>query len=164
MTTPENRKDDGTKMELVGDAEIRITRSFAAPAHIVFTALHEPRHVRRWWAPSSRGQMTRCDIDLRVGGSWRFEMRTVDGQLVGFHGTYLEIDAPHRVVCTEIFDPFPDAAATVTVTLVESGGRTTMTQSSVYPSREVRDIVIGTGMEDGMRESMAQLTDVVASI
>jgi uncharacterized protein YndB with AHSA1/START domain len=106
--------------------------------------------------------MTLCEIDLRVGGTWRFQMKTVRGELVGFHGTYLEIDPPHRVVSTEIFDPFPDAGSTVTLTLEEKDGRTTMTQRSVYPSREVRDLVVSTGMEDGMRESMRQLAAVVA--
>jgi uncharacterized protein YndB with AHSA1/START domain len=91
-------------------------------------------------------------------------MRTAGGDVVGFHGTYLEVDAPHRVVSTEFFDPFPDAGATVTVTLTEKDGRTTMTQSCVYPSREVRDMVISTGMEDGMRESIRQLGDVVAAL
>lgn len=161
MTAEKKGPADGTQMLLVGDTEIRITRTFDAPAAIVFDALHRPELVRQWWAPRSRGEMTLCEIDLRPGGTWRYRMRTRTGETVGFHGTYLEIDAPHRVVTTEIFDPFPDAAATVTVTLVEADGRTTMTQRCVYPSREVRDLVIQSGMEDGMRESLRQLTAVV---
>lgn len=164
MNATDSNAGGGTTMDLVGEAEIRISRSFAAPAALVFRALHDPEHVRRWWAPASRGQMTRCEIDLRVGGSWRYEMRTVGGELVGFHGTYLEIDAPHRVVSTEIFDPFPDAGSTVTVTLVEHDGTTTMTQHVVYPSRQVRDMVIATGMEHGMRESLRQLSEVVGGL
>ncbi len=164
MTKSKNGPQDGTSMDLVGDAEIRITRTFAAPARAVFAAMHTPELVKRWWAPRSRGEMIRCDIDLRVGGTWRYEMRSVRGDVVGFHGTFLEIDAPHRVVSTEIFDPFPDAAATVTLTLVEANGKTTMTQRSVYPSAEVRDLVVGSGMEDGMRESLRQLAAVVAGL
>jgi len=163
-TSKPSGSPDGTTMELVGDAEIRISRTFDAPTRVVFQALHEPENVRRWWAPKSRGEMTLCEIDLRVGGTWRFQMRTVRGDLVGFHGTYLEIEAPHRVVSTEIFDPFPDAGSTVTLTLVEKGGQTIMTQRCVYPSREVRDLVISTGMEDGMRESLRQLHEVVAGL
>jgi uncharacterized protein YndB with AHSA1/START domain len=165
MTTSEpSVPEDGTTMEVVGEAEIRISRTFDAPARIVFEALHRPENVRRWWAPRSRGEMTLCEIDLRKGGGWRFQMKTVRGDLVGFHGTYLEIDAPHRVVSTEVFDPFPDAGSTVTLTLVEKDGRTTMTQRCVYPSREVRDLVISTGMEDGMRESLRQLHEVVTGL
>ena len=165
MTTRKpNIPEDGITMEVLEEAEIRISRSFDAPARIVFEALHRPEHVRRWWAPRSRGEMTLCEIDLRIGGGWRYQMRTVRGDLVGFHGTYLEIDAPRRVVSTEVFDPFPDAGSTVTLTLVEENGRTLMTQRCVYPSREVRDLVISTGMEDGMRESLRQLQVVVAGL
>lgn len=165
-STPADQKapDDGTAMTLVGDAEIRIERTFDAPARIVFDALHKPENVRRWWAPRSRGEMTLCEIDLRVGGSWRFQMRSATGDVVGFHGQYLEVDAPRRVVSTEIFDPFPDSAARVTLTLVERAGRTTMSHRCVYPSREVRDLVIQSGMEHGMRESLRQLADLVAGL
>lgn len=164
MTTPDDKPRDGTTMELVGDCEIHISRTFDAPAGIVFDALHKPENVRRWWAPRSRGEMTLCEIDLRVGGSWRFQMRNADGEVVGFHGSYLEIDPPHRVVSTEFFDPFPDSGSTVTLTLVEEDGRTTMTHRCVYPSREVRDMVVASGMEDGMRESLRQLAEVVAGL
>lgn len=95
---------------------------------------------------------------------WRYLMRASNGFEAGFSGKYLEIEAPHRVVQTEIFDPFPDAVSVVTVLLTESGGKTTLTSRSRYPSQEVRDQVIASGMEDGMRESFRQLTDVVASI
>src|SRR5688572_5782943 len=115
MPTNKKTPNDGTTVELVGEAEIHITRTFNAAASIVFDALHRPENVRRWWSPKSRGEMTVCEIDLRIGGSWRFQMRTMGGDVVGFHGTYLEVDAPRRVVSTEIFDPFPDAGATVTL-------------------------------------------------
>ncbi|MEW5847555.1 MAG: SRPBCC family protein [Myxococcota bacterium] len=162
--TAQDSVNDSTTLELPADREILITRSFNAPLRLVFRAMNEPELVSKWWSPASKGKMTECKIDFRVGGSWRFAMRTHDGMDVGFHGKYLEIDAPHRVVNTEIFDPFPDAAATVTVTLTENGGRTTMTSRSTYPSKEVRDQVIATGMEEGMRESMVQLSAVVESL
>jgi uncharacterized protein YndB with AHSA1/START domain len=156
--------NDGTTLTLPSDREILITRAFDAPARIVFEALTRPEHVRNWWAPKSRGAMLVCEIDFRVGGAWRYTMRTNDGYEVGFSGTFLEITAPSRVVQTEVFDPFPDAASTVTMELVEKDGKTTMTCRSLYPSAEIRDQVIATGMEDGMRESYRQLTDVVRSL
>jgi len=164
MKTRSGERGDGTTLELVGDTGLRITRAFEAPARLVFEALHRPENVRRWWAPRSRGEMTRCEVDLRVGGAWRFQMRTAAGREVGFHGTYLEVEAPVRVVYTEIFDPFPEAPSTVTVTLAEARGRTTMVQECSYPSREVREAVLASGMEDGMRESLVQLGDVVAGL
>ncbi len=157
-------RNDGTTLELPSDTEILITRSFQAPARIVFEAVTRPEHIRRWWAPKSRGEMTKCAVDLRVGGEWRFAMRTNHGMEVEFYGTYREIDAGTRIVQTEIFAPFPDVVAVVTLTLTERDGCTTLTSRSVYPSKEIRDQVIGSGMEDGMRESYRQLTDVVASL
>lgn len=154
---------DGTTLELPADREILITRTFDAPARLVFVALTRPEHVRRWWAPKSRGEMVSCEIDFRVGGKWRYVMRA-RGFEIGFSGTFLEIEAPTRVVQTEIFDPFPDAPSTVTVLLAERDGKTTLTCRSVYPSKEVRDQVIASGMEGGMRESYLQLTAVVASL
>lgn len=158
MTLP-----DPTTVTLDGDTDIVAARTFDAPLALVYRAIHEPELVRRWWAPKSRGEMTACTIDFRVGGRWRFAMRTTQGQEVGFSGEYLEI-APDRVVNTEIFDPYPDLPSVVTSTLVESGGRTTLTVRSRYPSREVRDMVLATGMEDGMRESWRQLVAVVGSL
>lgn len=155
---------DGTTLELPADREILITRTFNAPMPLVFDALNNAEHVRRWWSPASRGKMTVCDVDFRVGGGYRFVMVTNSGFEVGFSGKYLEINAPTHVVQTEVFDPFPDAVNRMTVTLSEKAGKTTMVQRSVYPSRAVRDQVISTGMEDGMRESLRQLTDVIASL
>jgi len=164
MTTNRRDANDGTLVELRSDCEIIITRSFAAPARIVFEAMSKPEYVRDWWAPKSRGEMTVCEIDFRVGGSWRYVMRTKLGFEVGFSGKFLEIQAPTRVVQTEVFDPFPDLGSVVTAELVERDGFTTLTSRCVYPSKEVRDQVLATGMEDGMRESYRQLTNVVSNL
>ncbi|HWB74206.1 MAG TPA: SRPBCC family protein [Nannocystaceae bacterium] len=158
-----NANADGTTLELPSDREILITRSFAAPAAMVFEAITKPEYIRRWWAPRSRGEMLACEVDLRVGGRWRFLMRANNGQEVGFSGEYFSI-SPTEIVQSEIFDPFPDSPARVTVTLTEKGGVTVLTNRSLYPSKEVRDMVVASGMEDGMRESMLQLSDVVASL
>jgi uncharacterized protein YndB with AHSA1/START domain len=166
MNEPRSANADAggdTTLEVVGDTELVITRSFAAPATRVFDAVTKPEHVRRWWAPKSRGEIVSVEIDCRVGGAWRYVMKSKKGFEVAFKGVYLEIERPTRIVNTEIFEPFPDAVATVTVTLDERDGKTTLTTRSRYPSRHVRDQVIASGMESGMRESMRQLTDVIAS-
>jgi uncharacterized protein YndB with AHSA1/START domain len=155
---------DATTLELPGDAELLITRRFDAPARIVFEAISRPEHVRRWWAPRSRGEILVCEIDFRVGGAWRFKMRANQGFEVGFSGTFLEIAAPNRIVQTEVYDPFPDLGSVVTVTLTEAGGATTLTSHARYPSRAIRDQVLASGMEDGMRESYRQLAEVVGSL
>jgi len=156
-------RNDGTTLELPSDREILITRAFDAPARIVFEAVTRPEHIRRWWAPRSRGEMTACSVDLRVGGEWRFAMQAKNGMNVEFYGTFREIEAPTRIVQTEIFAMFPDVVSVVTLTLTEKDGRTTLQSRVVYPSKDVRDQVIATGMEDGMRESYRQLTEVVRS-
>lgn len=160
MTT--TAANHGTTLSLPNDTDILITRRFDAPAHIVFEAVTRPELVARWWCPQSRGEVVTCEADVRVGGTWRNVMRTTQGFTVGFHGTFLELDPPNRIVQTEIFDPFPDAGSTVTVTLVETNGTTLLTSHVSYPSREVRDQVIGSGMEGGMRESYLQLAALVA--
>jgi uncharacterized protein YndB with AHSA1/START domain len=175
----EKRRNDGdgiasdraaTTLELPSDCEILITRTFPAPRRILFEALTRPEYVRRWWAPLSRGEMVDCEIDFRVGGTWRYVMRAharppARGEFeVGFSGVFLEIEAPDRIVQTEIFDPFPDAPATVELLLVEHAGTTTLTSRSRYPSKEIRDSVVRSGMEGGMRESMQQLAELVAML
>ena len=120
--------------------------------------------VRLWWAPRSRGEMLVCEADVRVGGAWRNVMRASNGFEAAFHGTFLELDPPHRLVQTEIFEPFPDAVSTVTVTLTEADGRTLLENRVLYPSKEVRDQVLASGMEDGMRESYPQLTERVEAL
>ena len=157
-------RNDGTTLELPSDQEILITRAFDAPARIVFEAVTRPEHIRRWWAPRSRGEMTACSVDLRVGGEWRFALQAKNGMNVEFYGTFREIDAPTRIVQTEIFAMFPDVVSVVTLTLTEKDGRTTLQSRVVYPSKDVRDQVIASGMEGGMRESYLQLTEVVRSL
>lgn len=156
--------NDGTKLELRGDREIVIRRSFDAPARIVFEAITRPEHVRLWWAPRSRGEILVCEADVRVGGTWRNVMRARGGFEAAFHGTFLELDPPHRIVQTEIFEPFPDAVSTVTVMLTEADGVTRLESRAVYPSKEVRDQVIASGMEGGMRESYLQLAAHVEAL
>jgi uncharacterized protein YndB with AHSA1/START domain len=148
---------------LPSDTEILVTRVFDAPAERIFRAHTTPELVRRWWGfETSEWQV--CDIDLRVGGRWRFVIRERDME-VGFHGEYKEIDAPGRLVYTEMYEGVPDAtdadAATNVMTLEEVDGVTTMAVLTQCISREQRDAIIDSGMESGMQVSYDRLEDLV---
>jgi len=137
---------------LQGDTEILITREFNAPRHLVYKAYTTPELVRRWWA-GKRGEMTVCEIDLRVGGAWRFVMTSSEGFEVAFHGTYREIVPNERLVHTEVYEAMPDAEAVNTLTFAETDGRTTLTVLVDCGTREVRDGMMASGMEVGMQEA-----------
>jgi uncharacterized protein YndB with AHSA1/START domain len=157
--TPATRHGSAV-VTLSGDREIVITRSFDAPAAAVFRAWTTPDLVRRWWGfPTSEWVV--CDIDLRVGGSWRYVTRD-DGVEVGFHGEYREIDAPVRLVSTEVFEGFPDAEALDTLVLEERDGVTTLTITVLHQLPEHRDGHIASGMEHGMQVSFDRLEDAIA--
>lgn len=151
------------EVTLPTDNSVQLRRVFNFPRDLVFRAMSEPEHVRQWWGLRS-SQMVVCEIDLRVGGKWRYVTREEDGTEVEFYGEYREVTPPERVVQTEIFAPFPDAPSLVTVTLEERDGRTVLTSRAEYPSREVRDMVIATGMETGAAESYDRLEEVLATL
>lgn len=151
---------DTFKVSTPSDREITLTRLFDAPRRLVFEALTKPEHVRRWWGHlDDRYSVHICDIDLRPGGAWRWVGRGPRGEFA-FHGVYREIVAPERLVYTEIFDPFPDAVSVVTTLLVEEGRKTRFTVNAVYPSLEVRDAVIKSGMERGAALSYDRLEEI----
>jgi uncharacterized protein YndB with AHSA1/START domain len=154
------------KLELVGDREIVMTRSFAAPARLVFEAYTKADLVAKWWAPKKCGvEMVSCEAEVRVGGKWRYTLRNPDTEVVAFYGEYREVTAPERVVYTEQFSKFPDGPPViVTVTFVERDGRTEMTSTQLYPSKEVREMVVATGMEFGANETLNQLEEVLRSL
>src|SRR6266536_1673938 len=108
------------------DEQILITRGFDAPKHLVYKAYTTPELVKRWWS-ANRGEMTVAEIDLRVGGRWRYVMVADGGFEVAFHGEYREIVPDERIVSTEVFEGMPDAEAVDTLTLTERDGRTTLT-------------------------------------
>ena len=155
-----------TSMELVDDREIVITRTFNGPARIVFDAWTKPELVKRWWAPKSRGvTVVGCDADVRVGGNYRYVLRPAQGDEIAFSGKYTEVTPHSRLVYTQIFEPMADAGElTITVTFDEHDGKTRLVSREMYPSKEVRDIVLATDMEHGMRETMDQLDELVASL
>jgi uncharacterized protein YndB with AHSA1/START domain len=155
---------DTFKATTPSEREIVLTRLFSAPRALVFEAMTRPEHVRRWWGIlDDQHSVTVCEIDLRPGGAWRFVGRGPRGEYA-FHGVYREIDPPARVVFTEIYDPFPDTESIVTSEFTEEGGKTRLTVTAQYPSREVRDMVVSTGMERGAAISYDRLEEVVAGL
>jgi uncharacterized protein YndB with AHSA1/START domain len=154
------------KVSLPGDEQILITREFDAPKHLVYKAWTTPELVRRWWH-ANRGEMTVAEIDLRVGGMWRYVMVTPDDFEVGFHGEYREIVPNERIVSTEVYEGIPDAeshAALDTLTLTEEDGRTTVSILVEHKSKEDRDAHIESGMEAGLQDAMDLLEQLAISL
>lgn len=145
------------------DTQILITREFDAPRDLVYKAWTTPELIRRWWA-GQRGEVTSVEVDLRVGGSWRYVMVAEGGFEVGFHGEYREIVPNEKLVSTEVFEGFPDGEALDTLTLTEADGRTTLTVLVEHSTQEHRDGHINSGMEGGMQESMDALEQVAISL
>ncbi|MET9260998.1 SRPBCC family protein [Amycolatopsis sp. NPDC004079] len=154
------------KVTLPADDQILITRDFAAPRRHVYRAWTTPDLVKRWWA-GKRGNVTSVDIDLRVGGQWRYVLIANGNFEVAFHGEYREIVPEERLVHTEVYET-PGAldveAPVVTVTFAESGDRTTVTMLTETHTKELRDTILESGMEGGMQESMDALEEVAASL
>ena len=146
------------------DQEIRMTRLFDAPPRLVFEAMTRPEHVKQWWGRLGEGySVPVCEIDLRVGGKWRFVNRHPKGE-AAFHGEYREIAPPSRLIFTEIFEAFPDTVSVVTAQLADEAGKTRFTATVRYPSLEVRDMVIASGMARGAGISYDRLEDLVAQL
>jgi uncharacterized protein YndB with AHSA1/START domain len=145
---------------LPSDNEILITREFDAPADLVFEAWTTPDLVRRWWA-GDRGEVTEAQIDLRIGGRWRWVMTANGGFEVAFSGEYLEIDRPHRLVRTEVFELMAGAEALSTTTFDETDGVTTLKILGRYLSKELRDAALASGMEGGLQTSLNELEELV---
>jgi uncharacterized protein YndB with AHSA1/START domain len=139
--------------------QIVLTRVFNAPRRLVFDAFTKPELLRRWFGP--RGwSLVVCEVDFRVGGGFRFVLRSPEGNEMGMRGTYCEIDVPYRSVHTESFDDLP-GKSDVTTELTELDGRTVMTATITYTSQEMRDAVIRSGMEDGAAESYDRLAELL---
>jgi uncharacterized protein YndB with AHSA1/START domain len=151
------------KVTLPADEQILITREFDAPKHLVYKAFTTPELVKRWWH-ANRGEMTVAEIDLQVGGKWRYVM-VADGDFeVGFHGEYREIVPNERIVSTEVYEGMPGAEAVNTMTLTEADGRTTLEILVQHASKEHRDAHIESGMEAGMQDAMDLLEEVAVSL
>ena len=146
------------------EREIVLTRLFDAPPHLVFDAMTKPEHVKRWWGILGPGySVPVCEIDLRPGGAWRHVGKGPRGE-VEFYGVYREIVRPERLVFTEIFAQFPDVESVVTTLLREEQGKTRLHMTYVYPSQDVRDMVIGSGMSEGAAITYDRLEEVMREL
>jgi uncharacterized protein YndB with AHSA1/START domain len=153
-------KNTGTlKVTTPTDREIVLTRVFDAPRHLVFDAFSKPELLQRWFGPHGWSLVV-CEVDLRVGGGFRFVLRGPDGKDMGMRGVYREIVPPERCVHMESFDDYPGESQ-VTSVFVEEHGQTTLTATVLYPSQEVRDMVIKSGMEHGVAESYDRLAELL---
>src|SRR6266852_8775230 len=158
-----------TNVTLPTDEQILITREFDAPKHLVYKAWTTPELVKHWWH-ANRGEVTVVEIDLRVGGTWRYVMVADDGFEVGFHGEYREIVPNERIVSTEIYEGLPEGVseeegATVnTTTFTEADGRTTLTLLVQATSKISRDAIIDSGMEAGLQDALDLLEQVAVSL
>jgi uncharacterized protein YndB with AHSA1/START domain len=156
-------------VSLPTDEQILISREFDAPRHLVYKAWTTPELVKRWWS-ANRGEVTLAEIDLRVGGRWRYVMVTTDGGLeVGFHGEYREIVPNEQIVSTEVYEGVPqgegpEQGTLNTATFTEADGRTTLTILVEAPSKEIRDATIDSGMEAGMQDALDLLEQVAVSL
>ena len=155
-------KNTGTlKVTTPTDREIVMTRVFDAPRRLVFDAFSKPELLKRWFGP--RGwSLVVCEVDLKVGGGFRFVLRGPNGKEMGMRGVYREIVPPERSIHMESFDDYPGESQ-VTAVFIEQGGKTTLTATVLYPSREVRDAVINSGMEHGAAESYDKLAELLAA-
>ncbi|MFL5961773.1 MAG: SRPBCC family protein [Gaiellaceae bacterium] len=151
------------------DEQILIAREFDAPKHLVYRAWTTPELVKRWWN-AKRGEVTLAEIDLRVGGKWRWVMIADSGFEVGFHGEYLELVPNQRIVSTEVYEGLPggvseEEGATVnTATFTEADGRTTLTILIQAANKLSRDAIIDSGMEAGLQDALDLLEEVASSL
>jgi uncharacterized protein YndB with AHSA1/START domain len=145
------------------DTQILITREFDAPRHLVYKAYTTPELIKRWWG-GDRGEVTLAEVELHVGGKWRYVLTATGGFEVGFHGEYREIVPNELIISTEIFEGAPEAEAVVTHTFTEKNGHTTLTMLMQLPSQEVRDTIINSGMEGGLQEALDHLEQVALSL
>jgi uncharacterized protein YndB with AHSA1/START domain len=159
MNARAKEKIGALEVETPGDREVVVTRTFAAPRRLVFDAHTRPELIRRWQLGPPGWTMPICEIDFRVGGKYRYGWAHPTEGSFEMSGVYREIVAPERIVHTETYEQWESLC---TLTLTEKGGRTLLRYSMVFPSREVRDTALGTGMTGGMEQSYARLDGMLA--
>jgi len=164
--TGESTMTNETIVERTADRELVVTRTFDAPAQIVFDAWTKPELLKRWWAPRSFGvSLFECESDLRVGGTYRYAFGRDPEKPEVFSGRYVEVTPPSRLVLTQVYERMPDAGeAVVTATFEESEGRTRLTLHQLFPSKAALEGALASGMEPGMRVTLDQLDALVASL
>lgn len=158
---------NGTENKLTvttpSDLEVVMTRAFNAPRELVFETFSKAEHLRRWWGGVMVENMTVCEIDFRVGGTWRIAFVLSDAEY-GFNGAYKEIVRPGRIVQTQIYEPVPHDVVTVTLEFEERNGQTWMVETLTLDSKEARDAMLQTGMEDGAANSLDTLEELLAEL
>jgi len=166
MAVTSNRRATVT---LPTDEQILIEREFDAPKHLVYKAYTTPELVERWWH-ANRGEVTLVEIDLCVGGKWRYVMTASGGREFGFHGEYREIVPNERIVCTEFYEGVPeeisedDATTLNSARFTETDGRTKLTILIQARNRMTRDAIVESGMEDGLQDALGLLEQVTAAL
>jgi uncharacterized protein YndB with AHSA1/START domain len=152
-----------TTLTTPSDREIAVTRVFEAPRRLLFDPWTDPGHVQRWMLGPDGWTMPVCEVDLRPGGAWRFVWRRADGGEMEMRGEYREVAPPERLVSTESWGgDWPETLNTLL--LSEEDGRTTVTQTMLYPSRETRDAALGTGMKEGVAQSYDRLDEYLRTL
>jgi uncharacterized protein YndB with AHSA1/START domain len=164
-TTDKNAMKNETIVERTSDRELTVTRTFNAPAHIVFDAWTKPALLKRWWAPKSFGvSLFECEQDVRVGGAYRFAFGRDPKNPEVFSGRYVEVDPPSRLVLTQVYERMAHVGdVVVTADFEESEGRTRLTLHQLFPSKEALEGALASGMERGLRITLDQLDELVAS-
>jgi len=160
-----NTLKDSEKLQVTTptERELVMTRVFHAPRSMVFDALTKPELLKRWYVMTG-WSMVLCEIDLREGGAWRFVTRRPDGKEIGQFGVYREIVPSERIVNTESWEDWNPGELLVTTVLVEQGGKTTFTSTLLFPTQEVRDMLIKAGMTSGAVETFDKLEELLASV
>lgn len=152
-----------TRFTTPSDREIVITRVVNAPRRLVWTAMTDPAHVPQWYGP--RGwTLPVCEVDFRVGGAWRHVCQGPDGTKMGMRGVYREIAAPERLVTTESFDDFPGESLNTLTLTEEADGKTTISVTVLYPSKEIRDAVLQSGMKEGASQTYDRLDEHIQTM
>lgn len=160
---PTTNRAGATTYSTPSDREITATRVFDAPRRLVFDAHTKPEHVQNWMLGPDGWTMPVCEIDLRPGGAWHFVWRRADGNEMEMRGLYKEIVPPEKIVTTESWGgEWPET--TNTVRLSEKDGKTTLTMTILYPSKEARDAALMTGMKEGMGQSYERLAEYLQTL
>ena len=158
-----NPMKNPTTVERTSECELVVTRTFNGPPHIVFEAWTKPELLKRWWVPKSFGlSLLSCELDVRVGGTYRLVFSHKGSEPMAFHGRYIEVTPHSRLVWTN--DEGDDGGAVTTVTLEEKGGKTRLVMHDLYPSKEALDAAIASGSTSGMPESLEQLDELVVTL
>jgi uncharacterized protein YndB with AHSA1/START domain len=157
------KKTPALTVSTPSERELVMSRAFDAPRKLVFDALTRPELLKRWYGPPGWTLLV-CEIDLRVGGAWRFVTRQPEGKQIGQRGVYREIVSPERLVNTESWEDWNPGEVLVTTVLTEQDARTTLTCTTLFPSQEVRDLLLESGMTKGAEETYDKLAACLASV